>query len=159
MTLEKAYLRHIRTSAYCCFLPDLTRFTASYCAGPKPCQAKLLKGRSVDFSLRISRSHPCSFMQYPLYCFSPPVSMSPAKDFGVVFSFYMCYILYSLKESNRQIYKSAVNRVRTACIRQDSPSSPRLHETVRLLSTLSGALEVSFLLRREERKHEAIHRR
>ena len=35
--LEKANLRHIETSAYCCFLPDLTRFTASYCAGPKPC--------------------------------------------------------------------------------------------------------------------------
>ena len=42
--LEKADLRHIRTSAYCCFLPDLTRFTASHCAGPKPCQAKLFKG-------------------------------------------------------------------------------------------------------------------
>ncbi len=47
MTLKKADLRHIRTSAYCCFLPDLTRFTASYCAGPKPEQAKLLKGIST----------------------------------------------------------------------------------------------------------------
>ena len=29
---------YIKRSAYCCFLPDLTRFTASYCAGPKPCK-------------------------------------------------------------------------------------------------------------------------
>jgi len=69
MTLEKAYLRHIRTSAYCCFLPDLTRFTASYCAGPKPCQAKLLKGRSIQFIWYIS-----------LYCFSLPLStLNPAQ--------------------------------------------------------------------------------
>ena len=69
MTLEKAYLRHIRTSAYCCFLPDLTRFTASYCAGPKPCQAKLLKGRSIQFIWHIT-----------LYCFSLPLStLNPAQ--------------------------------------------------------------------------------
>ena len=45
-TSEKAYPRHIRASAYCCFLPDLTRFTASHCAGPKPrrrsCQKTIL---------------------------------------------------------------------------------------------------------------------
>lgn len=35
---EQALLRHTKRSAYCCFLPDLTRFTASYCAGPKPCE-------------------------------------------------------------------------------------------------------------------------
>ena len=38
---------HIKVSTYCCFLPDLTRFTASHCAGPKPYQAKLSKGNFV----------------------------------------------------------------------------------------------------------------
>lgn len=46
--LEKAYPRHIRTSAYCCFLPDLTRFTGSHCAGPKP-TSEAVKGQSSSF--------------------------------------------------------------------------------------------------------------
>ena len=57
--MEKAALRHIRTSAYCCFLPDLTRFTASHCAGPKPCQAKLSKGNFFG-------SHVCEHVEYSI---------------------------------------------------------------------------------------------
>ena len=57
--LEKANLRHIETSAYCCFLPDLTRFTASYCAGPRPRQTELLKDKLsyqlYDFMMILSR--------------------------------------------------------------------------------------------------------
>lgn len=30
----QALLRHMGVSAYCCFLPDLTRFTGLHCAGP-----------------------------------------------------------------------------------------------------------------------------
>lgn len=33
----QALPRHTRDTAYCCFLPDLTGFTASRCAGPE-CQ-------------------------------------------------------------------------------------------------------------------------
>ena len=33
--MKEADLRHIRGPAYRCFLPDLTRFTGSYCAGPQ----------------------------------------------------------------------------------------------------------------------------
>lgn len=33
---EQALLRHTKRSAYCCFLPDLTRFTGLHCAGPIP---------------------------------------------------------------------------------------------------------------------------
>ena len=54
MTLEKAYLRHIRTSAYCCFLPDLTRFTVSYCAGPRPCQTKLSRDKLCTYYIYFS---------------------------------------------------------------------------------------------------------
>ena len=35
---NQALPRHTRVLTYCCFLPDLTRFTVSYCAGPKPCE-------------------------------------------------------------------------------------------------------------------------
>ena len=44
---EKAYLRHIRASAYCCFLPDLTRFAESYCAGPRPIRRSFQKAIQI----------------------------------------------------------------------------------------------------------------
>lgn len=46
---EQALLRHTKRSAYCCFLPDLTRFTESYCAGPQPYQTELSKGNFMLF--------------------------------------------------------------------------------------------------------------
>ena len=50
----KAYLRHMRTSTYCCFLPDLTRFTVSYCAGPRPCQTKLSRDKLCTYYIYFS---------------------------------------------------------------------------------------------------------
>ena len=63
---------HIKVTTYCCFLPDLTRFTASYCAGPKPCKRSHQKAiHTVSLysffrkpSRVISRmaAHPCVYL-------------------------------------------------------------------------------------------------
>ena len=46
----QAALRHIRVSAYGCCIPALTRFTDSYCAGPRR-QRPRMKGCSTDQAL------------------------------------------------------------------------------------------------------------
>lgn len=45
---EQATLRHIRCSAYRCFLPDLTRFTDSYCTEPETAPSEAAKGQSIS---------------------------------------------------------------------------------------------------------------
>ena len=43
----QAPLRHMGVSAYCCFLPDLTRFTGLHCAGPTLAVRRKNKSRTT----------------------------------------------------------------------------------------------------------------
>ena len=74
--MKKAYLRHIRGPAYRCFLPDLTRFTGSYCAGPQ----SLLRSHQRTTALFIIlyfASDRQSLSWYPEIFFSSGSSVSP----------------------------------------------------------------------------------